>query len=172
MQTFRPRHIQTCVDQMTYGYAMNVTLSDSQNHFSINRCVDMDSENENQNENVDDIFDELKDIKKKHPTKCICSYININSLRNRFGFIKDLLISDTCEMLTIAETRLDEPYSSAQFQIENFHLWRADRTVNGGGLLTYIRSDLWIVSKCDSFFSNEVSFIWLRPPTHPLQMKV
>jgi hypothetical protein len=22
------------------------------------------------------------------------------------------------------------------------------------------------------FFSNEVSFIWLRPPTHPLQMKV
>jgi hypothetical protein len=31
---------------------------------------------------------------------------------------------------------------------------------------------LGIVSKCDSFFSNEVSFIWLRPPTHPLQMKV
>jgi hypothetical protein len=24
----------------------------------------------------------------------------------------------------------------------------------------------------NSFFSNEVSFIWLRPPTHPLQMKV
>jgi hypothetical protein len=22
------------------------------------------------------------------------------------------------------------------------------------------------------FFSNEISFIWLRPPTHPLQMKV
>jgi hypothetical protein len=35
-------------------------------------------------------------------------------------------------------------------------------------------SDLYlgIVSKCDSFFSNEVSFIWLRTPTHPLQMKV
>ena len=31
---------------------------------------------------------------------------------------------------------------------------------------------LGIVSKCDSFFSNEISFIWLRPPTHPLQMKV
>lgn len=46
----------------------------------------MDSDNKNQNENVDDIFDELKDIKKKHPNKCICSYININSFRNKFGF--------------------------------------------------------------------------------------
>jgi hypothetical protein len=33
------RYIQTCVDQMTHGYATNVTLSDSQNHFSINRYV-------------------------------------------------------------------------------------------------------------------------------------
>ena len=49
-------------------------------------CVHMDSDNENQNVNVDDIFDKLKDIKKKHPNKCICSYININSFRNKFGF--------------------------------------------------------------------------------------
>ena len=40
-------------------------------------------------------------------------------------------------------------------------------TLNKIDLLTY----LGIVSKCDSFFSNEVGFIWLRPPTHPLQMK-
>ena len=45
-------------------------------------------------------------------------------------------------MLTIAETKLDESFNSAQFQIENFHLWRADRTANGGGLLTYIKSDI------------------------------
>lgn len=45
-------------------------------------------------------------------------------------------------MLTIAETKLDESFNSAQFQLENFHLWRTDRTANGGGLLTYIRSDL------------------------------
>jgi hypothetical protein len=57
--------------------------------------LDMDSDNENQNENVDDIFDELKDIKKKHPNKFICSYININSFRNKFGFIKDLSIKST-----------------------------------------------------------------------------
>jgi hypothetical protein len=60
----------------------------------------MDSDNKNQNENVDDIFDELKDIKKKHPNKFICSYININSFRNKFGFIKDLLISNTCDTPT------------------------------------------------------------------------
>ena len=112
----------------------------SESFFDKSICVDMDSDNEN--ENVDDIFDELKDIKKKHPNISICSYININSFRNKFGFIKDLLISNTCDMLTIAETKLDESFNSAQFQIENFHLWRAHRTANGGGLLTYIRSDL------------------------------
>jgi hypothetical protein len=57
--------------------------------------------------------------------------ININSFRNKFGFIKDLLISNTCDMLTIAKTKLDESFNGAQFQIENFHLWRADRTANG-----------------------------------------
>jgi exonuclease III len=114
----------------------------SESFFDKSICVDMDSDNKNENENVDDIFDELKDIKKKHPNKFICSYININSFRNKFCFIKDLLISNTCDMLTSAETKLDESFSSAQFQIENFHLWRADRTANGGGLLTYIRSDL------------------------------
>ena len=95
----------------------------------------MDSDNKNQYENVDDIFDELKDIKKKHPNKFICSYIDINSFRNKFGFIKDLLISNTCgcDMLTIAEAKLDESFNGAQFQIENFHLWRADRTLTAVG---------------------------------------
>jgi len=32
----------------------------------------------------------------------------------------------------------------------------------------YVRDRL----KMWQFFSNEVSFIWLRPPTHPLQLKV
>ena len=35
---------------------------------------------------------------------------------------------------------------------------------------------IWLIvrdrRKMRQFFSNEVSFIWLRPPTHPLQMKV
>jgi hypothetical protein len=44
----------------------------SESFFDKSICVDMDSDNENQNENVDDIYDELKDIKKKHPNKCIC----------------------------------------------------------------------------------------------------
>ena len=37
----------------------------SESFFDKSICVAMDSDNENQNENVDDIFDELKDIKKK-----------------------------------------------------------------------------------------------------------
>jgi hypothetical protein len=36
----------------------------------------------------------------------------------------------------------------------------------------YVHISLRDRRKMWQFFSNEVSFIWLRPPTHPLQMKV
>jgi hypothetical protein len=29
-----------------------------------------------------------------------------------------------------------------QFQVNNYHFWRADRTAHGGGIAAYVRSDL------------------------------
>jgi hypothetical protein len=45
-------------------------------------------------------------------------------------------------MLIIAETKLDESFSDAQFRVNNYHLWRNDRNIHGGGLTVYLRSDL------------------------------
>jgi hypothetical protein len=48
-----------------------------------------------ENSKVDeDIFDELRQLKRKHPKKFICVYLNINSLRYKFCHI--------CELLKIA----------------------------------------------------------------------
>ena len=45
-----------------------------------------------ENSKVDeDIFDELRQLKRKHPKKCICVYLNINSLRYKFCHICELL---------------------------------------------------------------------------------
>jgi hypothetical protein len=38
-------------------------------------------------------------------------------------------------MLIIAETKLDETFPDSQFEVENYHLWRADRSSHGGGML-------------------------------------
>ena len=93
------------------------------------------------NSKVDeDVFDELGQLKRKHPKKFICVYLNINSLRYKFCHICELLTSNTIDMLFLAETKIDDP--DAQFQVNNYHFWRADRTAYGGGIAAYVRSDL------------------------------
>ncbi|KAH3838612.1 hypothetical protein DPMN_112021 [Dreissena polymorpha] len=40
------------------------------------------------------------------------------------------------------ETKIDSSFPDAQFEVNNYHVWRSDRTVYGGGLIAYLRSDL------------------------------
>jgi hypothetical protein len=44
-------------------------------------------------------------------------------------------------MIFIAESKLDDTFRNSEFNVEDYHLWRADRNANGGGLLVYIRSN-------------------------------
>jgi hypothetical protein len=50
--------------------------------------------------------------------------------------------ANTIDMMIIAETKLDETFPNSQFEVENDHLWRADRSSHGGGMLLYARSGL------------------------------
>ena len=38
-------------------------------------------------------------------------------------------------MIIVGETKLDETFRNGEFHVDNFHLWRADRTANGGTYL-------------------------------------
>ena len=118
---------------MTHGYVICVTTLIFQNPFLIHSL--------HENSKVDeDIFDELGQLKRKHPKKCICVYLNINSLRYKFCHICELLTSNTIDMLFLAETKIDDQFPDAQFQVNNYHFWRADRTAYGGGIAAYVRS--------------------------------
>jgi exonuclease III len=57
-------------------------------------------------------------------------------------YFKELLNENLVDMIIVGEIKLDETFRNGEFPVDNFHLWRADRTANGGGLLVYIRSDL------------------------------
>ena len=46
------------------------------------------------------------------------------------------------DILFITETKLDPSFSLAQFYIPNYTSFKKDRTGRGGGILTYVRSDL------------------------------
>ena len=69
-------------------------------------------------------------------------HLNINSLRNKFGPINELLGENLVQYMAITETKLDNSFPDPQFAVPNFVMFRRDRDQNGGGLCTYIRSDV------------------------------
>jgi hypothetical protein len=58
--------------------------------------------------------------------------------RHKSSTIKELLNENLIDMIFIAESKLDDTFRNSEFNVENYHLWRADRNASGGGLLVYI----------------------------------
>jgi hypothetical protein len=52
-----------------------------------------------------DIFTELKEVRKRHPNQFSCAYLNINSFGYKFCSVQELLTTNTVDMLIIAETK-------------------------------------------------------------------
>ena len=95
---------------------------------------------------VEDDFDnptiKLRGIKLKNPNNPSLAYINVNSIRNKHS---DLFTFLDCNIniLTIAETKLDSTFPTAQSIVEGCkEPFRKDRNKNGGGLLVYVKEDI------------------------------
>ena len=87
-------------------------------------------------------LDSLKAFRLQNPKNIIFSYININSIRNKFGSLCSL-ISSHVDILSITETKLDYSFPNAQFLIPNFHQpFHLDINRNSGGLLACVRSSI------------------------------
>jgi hypothetical protein len=48
------------------------------------------------------------------------------------GYIKELLTTNTVDMLIIGKIKLDNTFINVQFEVDNYHLWRTDRNSGGG----------------------------------------
>ena len=74
----------------------------------------------------------LREVKLKHAKCIVCAHLNINSLRNKFEQLKGMIIS-AIDILIITETKLDDSFPPAQFNIDGLSKpYRLDRTGNGG----------------------------------------
>ena len=84
----------------------------------------------------------LKEIKIQSPDKLMLGHLNINSVRNKFEAFT-YIIDNNIELLLISETKLDDSFPTAQFQMKDFSVpYRYDRNGKGGELLLYIREDI------------------------------
>ena len=91
---------------------------------------------------TDDPKEVLKNVRLKNVNRLICAQLNINSIRNKFNSLADIINNNT-DILMISETKLDPSFPNGQFHIHGFsEPYRFDRNGNGGGILLYIREDI------------------------------
>ena len=81
-------------------------------------------------------------LRCKNPSKLNFAYLNINSVRNKFENLIEI-INENVDIFTIAETKLDSSFHTAQFQIKDYYSpFCLDITNKSGGLLVYIKSSI------------------------------
>ena len=89
-----------------------------------------------------DTVAKLNEMRCKHPKNIILSYININSIRNKLSNL-ETLVGDLVDVLSIAETKIDDSFSSSSLMINSFKRpYRLDISDSSGGILTYVRKDI------------------------------
>ena len=63
--------------------------------------------------------DALNEIRKKNPNRIIIAHLNINSIRNKFEMLKEV-VGNKIDVLLISETKLDDTFPLNQFILEGF----------------------------------------------------
>ena len=66
-------------------------------------------------------------------------FTNVNSIRHKFCELLPLTTECKVDILAIAETKLDDSFHSAQFNMCNYKLYRQDRNSHGGGIMIYVK---------------------------------
>ena len=84
----------------------------------------------------------LENLRAKSNNRPIIAQLNINSLRNKFGFLSSQ-ITKYVDILLLSETKLHDSFPTAQFSLDAFcKPYRLDRSSNRGGILLYVRDDI------------------------------
>ena len=84
----------------------------------------------------------LNNLRMKSINKILIGHLNINSIRNKFDLLADL-VKEKLDIILISETKIDTTFPTTQFEIPGYSPpHRLDRTAHGGGLLLYKRGDI------------------------------
>ena len=82
-------------------------------------------------------------MRSKCPKNPIIAQLNINSVRNKFCELKELITTSSLDIVVISETKIDYTFPTSQFQIPGYKTpYREDRNANGGGLLVYVKNSI------------------------------
>ena len=77
----------------------------------------------------------LNMLKLQNPNKIVIGHLNINSIRNKFEFLKEI-VGKNIDILLVSESKIDDTFPIGQFTMQHYHTpFREDRNGKGGGLI-------------------------------------
>ena len=95
------------------------------------------------NESSDfELWQDLKTFRANHAKNIIFGALNINSVRNKFNYVKNILENGFIDIFNICESKLDSSFPNEQFYVKGYNMYRNDYTALSGGLISWIRNDL------------------------------
>ena len=74
-------------------------------------------------------FSEVRKYKLYNLKNIKLGHLNVNSVRNMFSFIAELV-------------KIDGSFPSRQFAVDNYKIFRRDRNCFGGGLMFYVNENI------------------------------
>ena len=77
----------------------------------------------------------------KYAKNLIIGHLNINSIRTKFLYFKELFFRDTNICLN-SETKLDDSFPDQQFHVNGYKMFRKDRNKFGGGLILFFKENI------------------------------
>ena len=67
-----------------------------------------------------DFSRELKILRIENPANPTFTYLNVNSIRNKFNDLQEL-IKGNLDVVMIAETKINASFTMAQFSLKSYH---------------------------------------------------
>ena len=83
----------------------------------------------------------LKVLKNDNPSNLNFCYLDINSVRNKFTDLQTI-INGNVDIVSIAETKLDDSFPSTQFTLGYHTPYRLEVNNKSGGILVYVKSSI------------------------------
>ena len=91
------------------------------NNLSINSCDSLDGDPSNMS-NEQGAHSILHQLRLSNVNKVIIGHLNINSLRNKFEMIMDIL-NGVIDILVVSETKLDDSFPFSQICIDGYKVF-------------------------------------------------
>ena len=125
---YKASHFDT---EVNFRFFTNLGYTEKSDKSAINQLNSTNSEESLKN-------DTLNEIRKKNSNRIITALLNINSIRNKFEMLKEV-VGTKIDILLISETKLDDTFPLNQFVLEVFTPpCKLDRAKHGGGLMLFV----------------------------------